>query len=428
MKKLSKIYFISSVAVISILFVVIFLSYIGFPALPKIDLFRILHAFDQKYTGALISLLVVLTILLFRIVKVQYDTTKNLKIVFVLFSAILIVMTAVYMGKVYYQRYLNEHKPTVPPTHLPGIPHDPVSEEQKKAWRESKQISIEQATVTHTKWLTEANYCKEDSDCVGLSDFAYYSGQCFAVNKDKALSLSNHSDPKSLVSYCDPKNPLACVDGKCHGGTGVMPGYIHPIYVADFSKNDILIGASHNVFVGRVIKQSGEKALGSTPETQFKVEIISNIKGELKGTVTVNQFGGYKNGTFVTVEDDTPMPNGKSAGTYMLEPGATYLLATRYNEQEDWYTLNSFPTARKLLSKDANANIADLKTLAQNDERVKALTAAYPNEKLLDADIQHNNTRNNYKEYEVKIQMEQARISTPETAPVATDTPPVVVN
>jgi hypothetical protein len=227
------------------------------------------------------------------------------------------------------------------------------------------------------------------------------------------LKLSNkrivHSQEKADKSMFDLLSQTG-IEASSTCGFLVTPRYFmietlgNPmfLYAADFSKDDILMGASHNVFIGRVIKETGNKTRGTSPETQFKVEIISNIKGELKGTVTVNQFGGYKNGTFVTVEDDTPMPNGKSAGTYMLEPGATYLLATRYNEQEDWYTLNSFPTARKLLSKDANANIADLKTLAQNDERVKALTAAYPNEKLLDADIQHGNVRNSYQALQKK--------------------------
>jgi len=169
-----------------------------------------------------------------------------------------------------------------------------------------------------------------------------------------------------------------------------------PVYAADFAKDDILLGASHNVFIARVIKQAGEKALGTSPETQFKVEVISNIKGDLKGTVTVDQFGGYKDGVLYTVADDNPMPNAQNAEGYMLQEGNTYLLATRYNEQEDWYTLNSFYTASKLLSKDKEMGAADLKALVDNDDRVKALKEAYPKEKLLDADIQHGNTKNSF--------------------------------
>jgi hypothetical protein len=169
-----------------------------------------------------------------------------------------------------------------------------------------------------------------------------------------------------------------------------------PSYASDYAKDDILIGSSHNVFIGRVIKQEGIKSRFATPETQFKVEIISNIKGDLNGTVTVDQFGGYKDGILYTVADDNPIPNAKNADSYMLKEGNTYLLATRYNETEDWYTLNSFYTASKLLSTDKEMKISDLKALADNDDRVKALKEAYPKEKLLDADIQHNNTKNSF--------------------------------
>ncbi|MCK9351154.1 MAG: hypothetical protein WCT49_05600 [Candidatus Paceibacterota bacterium] len=188
---------------------------------------------------------------------------------------------------------------------------------------------------------------------------------------------------------------------------------IHAVYAADFTNNDILAGASHNIFIARVIKQDGEKALGASPETQFKVEVIENIKGDLQGTVTVDQFGGYKDGVLYTVEDDNPTPNAKNSDSYMLQEGNTYLLATRYNETEDWYTLNSFYTARKLLSTDKNMNPSDLKALADNDERVKALKEAYPKEKLLDADISHENTKNSFvslsKEDQEKIKAEVAQ-------------------
>ncbi|MCK9351809.1 MAG: hypothetical protein WCT49_02005 [Candidatus Paceibacterota bacterium] len=174
-----------------------------------------------------------------------------------------------------------------------------------------------------------------------------------------------------------------------------MVSISQPSYAADYAKDDILLGSSHNVFIGRVIKQEGTKSRFATPETQFKVEVVSNIKGDLHGTVTVDQFGGYKNGVLYTVADDNPTPN-RSADSYLLKEGSTYLLATRYNETEDWYTLNSFYTASKLLSTDKNMNPADLKALADNDERVKALKEAYPKEKLLDADISHGNTKNSF--------------------------------
>jgi hypothetical protein len=166
-------------------------------------------------------------------------------------------------------------------------------------------------------------------------------------------------------------------------------------YAADFSNDEILMGASHNVFIGKVIRQTGEKERGIGPETQFQVQVIENIKGDLKGTVTVDQEGGYKDGVLYVMDGDIGT-TGKNASDYLLQPGSTYLLATRYNPDENWYTLNSYPTARELFSSDSSATNDYLLLRTDADPRVKALKAAYPHEILLPADIAHNNTRNSY--------------------------------
>lgn len=169
---------------------------------------------------------------------------------------------------------------------------------------------------------------------------------------------------------------------------------MHAQYVADFSDDKALIGASHNVFVGKVLREVGKKERGIGPETQFEVEIIENIKGGLTDTVIVNQQGGYKDGVLHIVEGVDDDKSG--ADEYMLRPGSTYLFATRHNEKENWHTLNSYPTARKLLSANADASSDELKDIANNDSRVEELREAYPNEILLPADVQNNRTLNSY--------------------------------
>lgn len=103
-----------------------------------------------------------------------------------------------------------------------------------------------------------------------------------------------------------------------------------------------LIGAVHNVFFGKVIAQTGNKintvpagkAGGFSPQTQFSVEVLENVKGNLNGMITVNQYGGYKEegnvNRLVLIEGDKP-----------LEPGKTYLFATRFNNIDGWHTLVS---------------------------------------------------------------------------------------
>lgn len=89
-----------------------------------------------------------------------------------------------------------------------------------------------------------------------------------------------------------------------------------------------VVGFSDNVFLGKVIKQVGTKSLNGYPETQFEVEVLDNIKGELKGTIKVNQQGGYDGEYLILMEDDK-----------LLVEGQTYLFATRYLKEENWYTV-----------------------------------------------------------------------------------------
>lgn len=96
----------------------------------------------------------------------------------------------------------------------------------------------------------------------------------------------------------------------------------------DVSDPKRLVGWADSVFIGKVVEQSGTKALDSLPETQFKVEIINTIKGDVSGTVTVNQQGGYDGNELILVENDPLLVKGKS-----------YLFVTRYLKDENWHTL-----------------------------------------------------------------------------------------
>lgn len=176
-------------------------------------------------------------------------------------------------------------------------------------------------------------------------------------------------------------------------GWAVFVDYEYP---ADFSNDEVLVGASHNVFVGRVVKKVSEKDPSGYPETQFEVQVIENIKGDLNGNVTLNQQGGFKNGISYAVayEPDEILKGGDS--NYLLQIGSTYLFATRYYEKENWHSLNPHINARKLLSTDAGTDASTLKSLANEDGRVNQLKSAYENEILLEADVLQNNTLNNF--------------------------------
>ena len=110
----------------------------------------------------------------------------------------------------------------------------------------------------------------------------------------------------------------------------------------DVSDDRVLVGAAHNVFIGKVVAQTGSKpntppveagdVLGFSPQTQVSVEVLENIKGNLNGTITVSQYGGYEEKSdvsqLVLIEGDK-----------LLEPGKTYLFATRFNDIDGWHTI-----------------------------------------------------------------------------------------
>jgi hypothetical protein len=136
--------------------------------------------------------------------------------------------------------------------------------------------------------------------------------------------------------------------------------YIYADYIVDISNDRELAGVSHNIFVGEVIEQTGNLLVDDMPNTQFKVNVLNNIKGNLTGPVIVNQEGGY-----ITTNDTQYlylMENDK-----LLQPGNTYLFATRASEK-GWHT--AVPVYGDVLIKDEN-------DLREKTERFKT---AYKNE------------------------------------------------
>ena len=161
------------------------------------------------------------------------------------------------------------------------------------------------------------------------------------------------------------------------------------------------MGASHNVFVGKVIGQIGvRKEILSPgveiPITQFEVRPIMNVKGDLQNSIIVEQVGGYQNGYLVVGNaGDVFGSRNQSGGGYLMQVGSTYLLATRY-ESDGLYYLWDFSAASKLIDRNNNKSISELASIAQNDSRIQRLEAAYPNEILDAEDIRNNNARNSY--------------------------------
>ncbi len=193
--------------------------------------------------------------------------------------------------------------------------------------------------------------------------------------------------------------PIVVVGIGLHTNAIKLPiqNIIYMQYADDLSDNKILIGASHNVFTGKVIKKVGDDGGIGFPETQFEVEVIFNIKGNIKGNVIVNQEGGYQDGVLYTasIDGDTMAPSTGRIGN-LLQPGTTYLFATRNTTGEGWYHLISHSNASKVITGDTSLTFIELKAIVQNDEKVQEFQEAYKSEVLLEVDVQNNYTRNSY--------------------------------
>ncbi|MEH6796692.1 MAG: hypothetical protein V7694_21415 [Rhodococcus sp. (in: high G+C Gram-positive bacteria)] len=105
-------------------------------------------------------------------------------------------------------------------------------------------------------------------------------------------------------------------------------------WVIDIHNLRQVAGFADAVFVGTVLEQTGfETERSAIPETQFRVQVSDSLKGDVAEEVTVNQQGGTdpKTGEVLLLEDDP-----------MIEVGKSYLFATRYNADFDFYTVIPF--------------------------------------------------------------------------------------
>ncbi|WMW26388.1 hypothetical protein RE474_06685 [Methanolobus sediminis] len=112
-------------------------------------------------------------------------------------------------------------------------------------------------------------------------------------------------------------------------------------YAINVSDDRELVGFSSDVFIGKVIEQTGSSNEPNL-QTHFSVEIIESIKGNSTGNVTVKQFGGYEH---VFIWRSLTLADGDE----LLRPGEIYLFVTK-GDDERGYTFA--PTYGNLLIED----------------------------------------------------------------------------
>ncbi|MEV6559973.1 hypothetical protein AB0M22_29925 [Nocardia sp. NPDC051756] len=118
-------------------------------------------------------------------------------------------------------------------------------------------------------------------------------------------------------------------------GPPIVPGtappstsYLNSSSVIDRDNPAAVAGAATDIFFAQVVESMGSTERRGQLESQFGMEVTERLKGAATGRVTVNQRGGLKDRT-VVVEN----------GDELLVMGQSYLIAARYSEDQDWYTL-----------------------------------------------------------------------------------------
>jgi hypothetical protein len=194
---------------------------------------------------------------------------------------------------------------------------------------------------------------------------------------------------------------------KTHPKVGVISTILPP--GVNFGSSEQAIGAADNLFVGTVIKQVSAIPHERKPRTQFSVNVIYNIKGNLQDETIINQIGGYLNGVlYVITEGDNPED-------YLLSPGSTYLFATRGNN-----TLVFWPFSATLLTSEQLSK-EEMMKLIKSNSRISDLQMAYPEEVLMDADVIAKRTPNAFKDLppaeqeKIKAEVEQMKTETAQT-------------
>ncbi len=192
---------------------------------------------------------------------------------------------------------------------------------------------------------------------------------------------------KSIISLCVAVMLLTAAGVAIHSNLIILPfTRTTEARLFDGLNDDrILVGASHVVVVGKVIKKIGQTEGEAGPLTQFEIQIVQSIKGKLSGSFVLNQEGGYQNGILSLVEDQA-----------LLLSGTTYLLSARTDGQGN-YLVIPFPRARLPISADAKLTLQDLVSLSALNKDVAALRDAYTHEIPLQMDVDSGNAYNSYR-------------------------------
>lgn len=178
--------------------------------------------------------------------------------------------------------------------------------------------------------------------------------------QDQSAADGERSRPHGVgLGHPDGEAP-GTGDGDPGGGSSVSSAS----YAFDVMDERKLVGSADNVFLGHVVRELGTEEIPRsgpgheappqeveaprTPRTEFSVEVLRNVKGNLSGTVTVSQTGGWveytAQGRYL---EDGIQPGDRvrelaiREGDSLLEPGDVYLFVTGHNEEGSYHQITA---------------------------------------------------------------------------------------
>lgn len=146
-----------------------------------------------------------------------------------------------------------------------------------------------------------------------------------------------------------------------------------------FNPDDLesVVGNSENVFIGTIIKKTGEQGIDPLqPRTQYEVQMVKNIKGQLPDTVIVNQLMGYGE----TADENGNIVKGlmKFEDQEFLQPGKMYVLSGLYSAEDNWVNLTPVCGEELIIETEKN-------------EKIAKYTEAFDNQEILDINLERDN-------------------------------------
>ncbi len=139
--------------------------------------------------------------------------------------------------------------------------------------------------------------------------------------------------------------------------------YIIYDFVLDFSDYKNVLWFADNVFVGKVIKTNWTHNNLWDPETSFEVDVLYNIKWNLKWSISTVFEWGYENWILIIPE-----------WTKLLEEWNTYLLVTMW----DMHKISSHENWSYFIHYNDKCE-NNIKTIIKENKKIKDFREAYKN-------------------------------------------------